>query len=196
MTLRAVVIGASAGGLAAVRRLVSSIGPAFPMPIILVMHITGRVNVDYGAIFGRTPNITAKEADDKDMTKAAWLYVAPAGYHLLAERDGTLALNIDPTVNFSRPSIDVLFESASVAYGRDLVGILMTGANSDGAKGLLKIRQRGGRVAVQSPADAESKVMPQAALAALIDAPDLVGTAEELGKWLDEVCRREARANT
>jgi two-component system chemotaxis response regulator CheB len=185
---RAVVIGASAGGIAAMRELVAQLPRSFPVPILLVLHIKGRVNADYSRLFGDPAPLGAKEADDKEVPIAGRIYVAPAGYHLLVETDGSLSLSIDPLVNFSRPSIDVLFETAAIAHGPDLAGVLLTGANGDGAAGLAAIRQRGGRVAVQDPASAEASAMPEAALKALKARPDCVGRPLVLGAWLADLC--------
>jgi len=105
-----------------------------------------------------------REALDKEHVDAGTVYVAPPGYHLLVEADHTLALSMDAPVAFSRPSIDVLFESAAVAYGERVLGIVLSGANNDGAAGLAAIRAAGGRAWVQQPADALAATMPQAAI--------------------------------
>ena len=106
------------------------------------------------------------------------VYLAPANYHLLVERSGVLELSVDPPVNFARPSVDVLFESAAEAFGRQLIGIILTGAGHDGSRGLLQIRQAGGLVIVQDPADAEMDSMPRKALELL--APDYLVSLPEL----------------
>lgn len=181
----AVVVGASAGGIAAVRTLLGRLSPGFPVPILLVLHIGGRANVDFGPVFGDKIALRVKEADEKESSKAATVYVAPAGYHLLVERGGTLSLSVDEPVNFSRPSIDVLFESAATAFGRKLVAVLMTGASRDGADGLKRVKAAGGRVLIQDPVEAEARVMPQAGIEALGGEVDLVASVERLGDWLE-----------
>jgi two-component system, chemotaxis family, protein-glutamate methylesterase/glutaminase len=109
-------------------------------------------------------DIKIKQADEKETIEPNCVYVAPPDYHLLVERDGTFSLNSDPLVRFSRPSIDVLFETAAVAYGTELVAVLLTGANSDGTAGLKMIRDLGGYTIAQDPQEAQFAYMPQAAI--------------------------------
>jgi two-component system chemotaxis response regulator CheB len=115
-------------------------------------------------IFQAKCRLPVREALDKEHLERGTVYVAPPGYHLLVEGDGTLALSQDPPVAFSRPSIDVLFESAASVFGEHLLGIVLTGGNNDGAQGLAAIRAAGGRAWVQKPSDALTSAMPQAAL--------------------------------
>jgi two-component system chemotaxis response regulator CheB len=105
-----------------------------------------------------------KEAEDKEQIMEGHIYISPADYHMLVEYDKSLALSKDEKVNYSRPSIDVLFESAAAVYGKHLGGIILTGSNHDGAKGLSKIKENGGITIVQDPAEAEYKEMPEAAI--------------------------------
>jgi two-component system chemotaxis response regulator CheB len=185
---KAVVIGASAGGVAALSRLFGEIGAGFPLPILLVLHIAGRANADFSYLFGNRLRVAVAEAEEKDVPAPGRVYVAPPGYHLLVEPDHSLSLSVDAPVLFSRPSIDVLFESAAVAYGPRVAGVLLTGASADGAAGLAAIAKHGGLTAVQALEDAEVPTMPESAMTALRDArrrPDKVGTAEDLGRWID-----------
>ena len=114
----------------------------------------------------RLSAIQVKEAEDKETLDPGTAYLAPAGYHLLIEPDKSFSLSVDDKVNFSRPSIDLLFESAADAFGEALIGVVLTGANADGAQGLKAVKRRGGIAIVQNPRTAEASFMPRAALAA------------------------------
>ncbi|MDF2154536.1 chemotaxis protein CheB [Vibrio sp. CAU 1672] len=183
---RAVVIGASAGGLAAMETVLTKLKPGFCLPVLLVQHISPNVESYLAAHFSKRSSLKVKEGEDKEPIRRGELYIAPPNYHMLVEVDGSIALSIDAPVNYSRPSIDVLFESASDYYGHQLIGIVLTGANSDGALGLKKIKQRGGLAVVQSVETAEATAMPQAA----IDAVDVdhVISLEDIGDFLNSVC--------
>jgi two-component system chemotaxis response regulator CheB len=126
--------------------------------------------------------LPVREALDKMPLEPGAVYLAPPDYHLLVEREHTIALSRDAAVHFSRPAIDVTFESAAAAFGPSLVGILLTGANEDGAAGLAAIAQAGGRIAVQDPASAHAPEMPLAALAACH--PELVADPVRIASWL------------
>ena len=163
--VEAIVIGASAGGVDALAVLFESLPSPFAPAILVVVHIpAGRPSllVDLYRARSRLP---VREALDKERVAPGTIYFAPPDYHLLVEREKTLALSHEAPVAFSRPSIDVLFESAAEAYGRTLLGIVLSGANSDGAAGLAAIRAAGGRAWVQDPADALASAMPAAAIA-------------------------------
>lgn len=175
-----VVIGASAGGLRAFQVILSALGPRPSTPIVLVQHRHERSDRLLEALAGegRPP---LREPEDKEPIAAGTVYVAPAGYHLLVDGGG-FALSVDPPVRHSRPSIDVLFFSVADVYAEDATGVVLTGANADGAAGLARIAQRGGRAIVQDPAEAEISVMPSAAAAAVPDA-NVMGLAE-IGLYL------------
>lgn len=162
--LEAVVIGTSAGGLGALSLLLDGLGAAFPLPLLVVQHVPADMPTQLAEIFGRKTALRVKEADDKEALQPATLYFAAPGYHLLLEGDRSLSLSQDEAVHFSRPSIDVLFESAADALGPAVAGILLTGANEDGAAGLEAIHRAGGLTIVQDPAEAEVDTMPRAAL--------------------------------
>ena len=183
---RAVVIGASAGGLAAVSTILSEIKSTFCVPILLAQHISPHVESHLANHFQSKTTLTVKEAEDKDPIKRGNLYIAPPNYHLLVEFDGCTALSIDPPVNYSRPSIDVLFESAADYFGKELIGIILTGANSDGAAGLKRIKERGGMTVVQSVETAEAQAMPQAAIAA-VDVDHII-PLESIAHFLNTIC--------
>ncbi len=161
---KAVVVGVSSGGLEALKILVPGLRPDFPLPVLIVQHLSPHADSYLTACLNDLSALTVKEAEDKEKLLPGVIYVAPPDYHLLVEPDGSMSLSVDPKVNFSRPAVDVLFETASDAFGAALVGIILTGANHDGAKGLARIKQRGGMAIVQSPATAQAAAMPQAAL--------------------------------
>nr|WP_257389257.1 chemotaxis protein CheB [Tahibacter caeni] len=160
-----VVAGCSAGGLRALHILLAGLAADFPAPLIAVCH-TGSEDVSVLCeLLARSSALPVLEAAERTRPLPGHVYIAPSGYHLLVGEDGRFALSVDPRVGFARPSIDVLFESAAVAHGDRVAGVVMTGANSDGALGLQRIRERGGLAVVQHPDDAEVDLMPAAALA-------------------------------
>ncbi|MCW3127453.1 MAG: cheB3 [Bacteroidetes bacterium] len=162
----AIVIGVSAGGLKALRFLIPELPVGFQIPIVIVQHISAHSDGSWIHLLSKEGNRIIKEADEKEEIKKEVIYVAPPNYHLMIERDKTFALDIDEKVNYARPSIDVLFESAAEAYRDRLIGIILTGSGADGAKGLKRIKDRGGLTIAQDPAEAESASMPTAAIAA------------------------------
>ena len=160
----AIAIGCSAGGLTALERLLARLDPRLPQPLLVCCH-TGSATVELMCeLLARHTRLRVTEASERALPQAGTVYVAPSGYHLLLEHDRRFALSVDPRVSYARPSIDVLFGSAAEAYRDRLVGVVLTGANSDGAEGLAAIRAQGGLAIVQDPGDAESPTMPQAAL--------------------------------
>ncbi|EKO32055.1 protein-glutamate methylesterase CheB [Leptospira santarosai str. CBC379] len=166
MNYEAIVMGVSAGGMNAMKTILPSLPSEYGIPLILVQHIGPRSDGTWFRILGDLCNIRIKEAEEKEKIEPGTVYVAPPNYHLLIERDKTVSLSVTERVNFSRPSIDVLFESASDAYGDRLIGIVLTGANSDGAKGLKKIKENGGLAIVQDPLCSEASLMPESAIRA------------------------------
>jgi two-component system, chemotaxis family, protein-glutamate methylesterase/glutaminase len=166
MKYEAIVIGASSGGLNALKMVLRGLPADFPVPVIVVQHIGHSPDNYWIRALNNLCALTVKEADEKDEIEPGYVYTAPAGYHLLIESDRTFSLSTDERVNYARPSIDVLFESAARVYKNKLIGIVLTGANNDGAKGLKKIKKEGGLAIVQDPESAESPSMPRAALKA------------------------------
>ncbi len=164
---KAVVIGVSTGGVAALKSTLGVLPADFPVPVLVTTHITPDSDDGLAVLLDTLCAIRVKEADEQEVLTSGTVYLAPANYHLLVERCGQLALSVDPPVNFARPSVDVLFESAAEAFGPALIGIIMTGAGFDGSKGLLKIKETGGVTIVQDPADAEMDCMPRSALGLL-----------------------------
>jgi two-component system chemotaxis response regulator CheB len=164
-TYRAVAIGVSMGGVEALRSLLGGLPGDFPLPIIIVHHIGPDTGSELALLLNRQCSLHVKEADEEETVAAGTVYLAPPNYHLLVEGDGRLALSTDPPVNFARPSVDVLFESAAHAYGPELIGIILTGAGSDGSRGLKTITDKGGLAIIQDPVDADADSMPRSALA-------------------------------
>ncbi len=179
---RAVVIGVSSGGVQALSSLFRDLSADFSLPILVVQHIGPDAGDGLARLLDAHSKLHIKEADEHDLPLPGHVYLAPPNYHLLVEPDGHLALSADPPVSYARPSVDVLFETAAEAWGPALIGIMLTGANHDGARGLARIQARGGLVIVQDPADAEAPQMPLAALATtradhvlpLVDIPALL----------------------
>src|SRR5512141_811315 len=157
-----IVIGASWGGLAALSRIVGGLPADFEVPIAVVQHRSRHGDQLLASLLQDKTSLKVVEVEDKDVLLPGGVYVAPANYHMLVER-GHLSLTTDPLERFSRPSIDVTFLSAADTYPRSSIGVILTGANDDGARGLRHIVDRGGRAVVQDPATAESPVMPRAA---------------------------------
>lgn len=170
---RAIVVGASAGGLSALKVLFSGLHEGFPLPILVVQHTSADAGNFLTCHLDSLSRIRVKEADEKERILPGTAYVAPPNYHLLVEPEETLSLSADERVKYSRPSIDVLFESAVDAFGQGLIGIVLTGANDDGSAGLKRIKDAGGLTVVQEPSTAEVPTMPLAAIAA-------VGTADHV----------------
>lgn len=181
-----VAIGCSMGGMAALQTIFQTLPKEFPLPITVVQHRYRTSNEGLPQFLRRHSKLNVVDTTDKEWIKPGTVYLAPANYHLLVER-GELSLSVDEAVAYSRPSIDVMFESAADAYGSGVIGVVLTGANSDGARGAERIKKRGGFVVAQDPATAESPAMPQAA----IDATrvDRILPLERIGPFLVELCR-------
>lgn len=163
----AVVVGVSMGGVEALRFLLGGLPEDFPLPLLIVHHVGSDSESALARMLDSCCAIRVKEAEEEETIKSGTAYLAPPNYHLLVERGRTLSLSVDIPVNFARPSIDVLFESAADVFGPALIGIILTGAGSDGANGLKRIKDKGGVAIVQNPADAEADSMPRSALAAV-----------------------------
>jgi two-component system chemotaxis response regulator CheB len=155
-------MGTSAGGLRALEKILGTLPASFPIPIVAVQH-RARESEAFASIMQSLCALPVHEAEDKEPIIAPGIYLAPPDYHLLLE-PGHLALSTDEPVSFSRPSIDVLFESAALAYRERLLGVILTGASRDGADGARQLKERGGALVVQDPRSAENPIMPTAAL--------------------------------
>lgn len=179
---QAIVIGVSAGGLKALEAILTPLPENFPVPILIVQHMAPGIDNYLAEYLDSMSQITIKEACDKDIISPGVVYIAPGGYHLLVEEDKSLSLCVSEKVNYCRPSVDVLFESASEVYGKELLGVVLTGANKDGTLGAKKIRENGGTVLVQSPETAESKAMPLSVIEA--GYADIVLSLPEIASFL------------
>jgi len=182
MQYEAIVIGVSAGGMNALKFIFSVLPSGFSIPIIIVQHVSALSDNDWIKLLNDKSNLTIKEADEKEKIETGNVYIAPANYHLMIENDKTFSLTIDEYVNFARPSIDVLFESAAEAYKNKLIGIVLTGANNDGTKGIKRIKECGGLAIIQDPKTAESSTMPASAIAAI--QPDYILSLEKIVQLL------------
>lgn len=159
-----IVIGASYGGIDALTYLMSYLSDKINIPVVVVQHIKYSEHSNLAMLLSQHANKTVKEADERETIQNNTIYIAPAGYHLYIEEKKQFALSMDNLVQFSRPSIDVLFESAANAYQNKTIAILLTGANNDGAMGMLAVHKKGGITIAQEPKDAQMATMPQSAI--------------------------------
>ena len=182
--LGAVVVGASAGGIAALRKVLAALPTGLGVPVFVVQHIDAGTRADWQSVFSDC-RLPVREASHNEAPLQGTVYIAPPDYHLLVDAPVRLTLTVDAKVNYARPSIDVLFESAAWAYRTRVLGVVLTGANADGAAGLAAIRQAGGLCWVESPETAAMPVMPARALAAVPDARvlSLDEIAEAFAAW-------------
>lgn len=180
-----VVIGTSAGGIDALARLLPQVPPSTTATVVCVIHLPEDSTFELAPFFSERCAVPVREAVDKQPATRGTIFFAPPGYHLLLETEGAFALSIDEPVNYARPSIDVLFTTAAHACGPDLLGVILTGANDDGAAGLRAIRRAGGTAWIQSPEHAAADAMPRAALARA--GADRVLTLDEMAVELPKV---------
>lgn len=162
---KAVVMGGSAGGFEALAVILSAFPSDFDLPVFVVQHLHPSDGGSFCRHLALTTRVKVVEPCDKELIEPGRVYVAPANYHMLVEQNGTIALSVSEKVNWSRPSIDVLFESAARAFGKSVIAVILSGANADGTKGMLEIKEAGGLTIVQDPASADIPVMPQSAIA-------------------------------
>jgi two-component system, chemotaxis family, protein-glutamate methylesterase/glutaminase len=181
-----VVVGASWGGLAALNCLIGALPSDFGAPVTVVQHRSRHADNLLASLLQDVTPLRVVDVEDKEPLEPGSVYIAPANYHMLFE-DGHLSLTTDPLVRYSRPSIDVTFTSAADTYLTSTIGVVLTGANDDGARGLRHIVDRGGRAIVQDPATAESPVMPYAAQRAVPEA-DVV-PLERIAEHLVKIVR-------
>jgi len=185
--LSVIVIGVSAGGLKALSVILSSLSADFPVPIVIVQHLSPASKNLSVSQLDRISSLEVKEGEDKELLMPGYAYIAPPDYHLLLEKDHTIGLSVDPKVNYSRPSIDVLFETAAEAYAGELAAVVLTGANSDGTMGCCKIKEYGGIIIVQDPVSAEVETMPRS----VIDnaGADYILPLAEIGPFLNKLVK-------
>lgn len=188
MEYKAVAIGASAGGLNALQKVLAPLPADFTLPMFVVQHRLPSRDDLLTFSLDQSCQLVVKEADEKEPAKPGYVYVAPANYHLLVERDETLSLSVDAKVCYSRPSIDVLFETAAQVYRSGLVGIILTGASDDGTAGLRKIKEKGGLTIAQDPDTAEYTVMPLSAIREGI--VDRILSLAEIGSFLAQLVKK------
>ncbi len=162
--IRVIVIGGSAGSFPVVNQILSSIPKNFQIPIVFCLHRLKHVRHGFVEALNIKSNKVVVEPNDKDKIKPGGVYLAPSNYHLYAEVGNTFALSTDEMVKFSRPSIDLTFDTFSSVYRDKMLGIIITGANSDGAEGLYKASLRGATVVAQNPTEATMRTMPDAAI--------------------------------
>jgi two-component system chemotaxis response regulator CheB len=189
MDYQAIVIGTSAGGLNALQKILGPLPANFSLPVLVVQHRLPAPDDFLTFSLNESCPLTVKEAEEKEPKKPGFVYIAPANYHLLVERNKTLSLSIDSKVCYSRPSIDVLFETAAEAYLSGLIGIILTGANDDGTAGLKKIKEKGGLTIAQDPATAESGAMPFSAIRENV--VDQILPLAEIASFLSQFCNSQ-----
>jgi two-component system chemotaxis response regulator CheB len=164
MNYKALIIGGSAGSFQIVTRILNSLDSTFPLPVLLCLHRLKHVRSGFVEALSLKSNIPISEPFDKDQLKPGCAYLAPANYHMFIELANRISLSADEPVNHSRPSIDLSFITAANAYREKLIGIILSGANRDGALGLKKVGDNGGVTIVQDPTESEVKTMPESAL--------------------------------
>lgn len=177
-----VVIGTSAGGVQALQTILQGLASDFPLPLAIVHHLPAAAQIDFRLAFGRFTGLVIRNIEDKTPLEPLSVYFAPPGYHLLIEKEELFSLSVEDPVHHSRPSVDVLFSSAARSLGPRVIGVLLTGANDDGAEGLREIRELGGCTIVENPETAEFSTMPASALKMF--RPDAVLELDQIAGWL------------
>lgn len=184
---KAIVIGASSGGIKMLETLLPALPKDFPIPIFIAIHLSPDAGGYLAQYLNEMSEITVMEAYDQAPIKPNHAYLAPANYHLLVENTETLALCVSEKVSYARPSIDVLFETAADTFRDGLLGIILSGANRDGCKGCLAIKEHGGLVIAMEPSTAVAPIMPQAVID--IGASDYIFSIDEIINYcLDLQC--------
>ncbi|MEW6366614.1 MAG: chemotaxis protein CheB [Acidobacteriota bacterium] len=181
-----IVVGASLGGLRALQTVLKALPRLFPVPVVIVQHRDKDARDTLAGLLAESTPLSVVEPDDKERIEPGRVYLAAPDYHLLIDRDH-FALSTDAPILFARPSIDLLFESAAEVYAQRAVGVILTGANSDGARGLAAIKERGGLTIVQDPTTADARAMPDAAIATR--SVDMILPLAEIGPVLAKLGR-------
>jgi two-component system chemotaxis response regulator CheB len=179
---KVVIIGGSAGSLNALMQILPELPKLNHFALVIVLHRKSTDDQTLEDLLTLKSNVKVKAVEDKIPLMPGFIYVAPSNYHLLFEKEGILALDTSEKVNYSRPSIDVSFESAAEVYGASLVGILLSGSNADGTEGLKAIKTAGGTIAVQNPLSAEMPFMPNNAI--LYTNPDFILSTQEILQFI------------
>lgn len=180
-----VLIGGSAGSLDVLMDLLPQLKASLPYPIILVLHRKASNDFILTDLLAAKTSMQVREAEEKDVPLPGYIYIVPGDYHLLFEKDHSFTLDYSERVNYSRPSIDVVFQSAAEVYGKRTVGIVLSGANADGTEGCQYIRQKGGIAIAQRPDSAEVPYMPENAIANM--AVDRVLNVDEMAAYLNQL---------
>lgn len=182
---RLAILGGSAGSLNALMQILPDLTKLNHYAIVIVVHRKSTDDQTLEELLTLKSGVPVKPIEDKTILKSGFVYVAPSNYHLLFEKDDTMALDISEKINYSRPSIDVSFESAAEIYGNSLVGILLSGSNTDGTEGLKAIQAAGGKIVVQNPLSADMPFMPNNAI--LFTTPDYVLNNKEILELLNSI---------
>jgi len=193
LSYHALIIGASAGGFQALTVILPQLPKNLPLAVIIINHRMDTLDTYLTEYLGKICHMPVQDAEHLLPIKESNIYIAPPGYHLLVADDYCFNLSVDPRVNSSRPSLDVGFETAAEVYGNHLIGVVLTGANSDGAAGLKMIKMQNGYTIAQDPKTAESSIMPLAAINAT--AVDYIGTLDQIAKHICFLCGMEAKAH-
>ncbi|MEA9356195.1 chemotaxis protein CheB [Bacteriovorax sp. PP10] len=181
--IQAIFIGTSAGGVFALNKIFRSLPDNFRTPIIVVLHLGEKSLIP--SAFYPPKGVKLVEADEKEIIKSKHIYFAPAGYHLLVENDFSFSLTNEEKVQYARPSLDVTMDSLAQAYQENLLGIVLTGANEDGAEGLATIKRLGGLTVVQDLQEAEHKTMPAAAIK--LGQPDFILSLKDISSLMIKI---------
>ncbi|MBN1789767.1 MAG: chemotaxis protein CheB [Bacteroidales bacterium] len=185
MNCKAVIIGGSAGSFQVVTKILNSLPRTFPVPVLLCLHRLKHVRSGFVEALSLKSNIPVEEPYDKELLKPGRAYLAPANYHMYVELANRIALSTEDTVNHSRPSIDLSFVTAANAYREKLIGVILSGANKDGAYGLKKVHDNGGIAIVQDPNECEVKTMTQSALQ--LTKVDFVYSTDQIISYLQKL---------
>lgn len=180
---KAIVIGGSSGSIDFLLKLLPTLEMPLPLAIIIVLHRKNSLESTLAELFSSKTSIPVKEVEDKDRAEPGFIYIAPADYHLLIEKNHEFSLDTSEKVNFSRPSLDVTFESAADVYGNTLVGVILSGANADGSNGLKAVKRGGGLIIAQKPETAQVAYMPEQAI--LNNTIDFVFNVSELATFIN-----------
>lgn len=182
---RMIVIGGSAGSLAAIFKVLADLRLDFSTPVLFVVHRIHSADSRLQELLSVKTSLTVTEVEEKDVIEEGHMYICPADYHVLIEPDETFSLDVSEKINFSRPSIDVVFRSAADVFGPRLIAVLLSGANTDGASGMLQVQEKGGITIVQEPPDAQVSYMPEQAIRMLT--PHHVVPAGKIGQLLNKL---------
>lgn len=182
---KAVVIGGSAGSFPLVTKILASLPKQFPLPVFLCLHRLKHIRHGFVEALALKSNIPIVEPEDKETIKNGIAYLAPSNYHMYVELGNKIALSTEEMVKYSRPSIDLTFDTASFVYREKILGIMLSGANTDGAEGIRKLKERGGYAIAQDPAEASVRTMPEAAIK--IAPMDEILKLEDIIKFLNKL---------